>query len=63
MGPFVRIMPSCSAEDFHILLVSEKMNNFLKAITAWPPQCEEVKYVAKYMKRGEKVNGSLCLFL
>lgn len=63
MGQFVRIMPSCSAEDFYVLLVSDKMNNFLEAMIAQPPWCVEVNYVSKYMKRAEKVNGSLWFFL
>ena len=63
MGQFVRIMPSCSAEDFYILLVSDKMNHFLGAIIAQPPWCVGVKDVPKYMKREQKVNGSLCFFL
>lgn len=68
MGQFVRIVPSCSAGDFHVLLVGDKMNNFLEAIIARSPRCAEVKYVSKYMKREEKVNVSLfhcgfCLFV
>lgn len=63
MGQFVRIMPSCSAEDFYILLVSNKMNNFLEVIIAHSLWCVEVKYVSKHTKRDKKVNGSLWLFL
>jgi len=62
MGQLVRIMPSCSAEDFCILLASDKMNHFLEAVIARAPCCIEVKYVSKYMKRDEKVDGALYFF-